>query len=375
MQKKYNFFILICSLLLLPLGQVNAADTTIINGSINKEEITNDSYTPSLQSSEDSNLVYLPLIQTESNKMTLTIIQSDDYEVIVEPTGPYNVGEQVTATAIASPGYIFTGWKGDIQGTTNPITITMNNHKTISASVEAQYEGIYFVSTTGNDNNPGTYTQPWRSIQNAANELKAGETVLIRDGVYNERIVPLNSGLEGNYITYAAYPNEEVIIDGTGVSLPYSEDGLFYLSNKHYIKIQNLTIQNSKDMGVYAVGTYSPRINTTNIILSNLKVFNSNDEAIKVVYGDTILVEKTYTKESVSSGIGIWKSNNVILDGNTVVNARNAPAAVGHEECISLASVTNFEVKNNEVYFENFQNYLGSAGIDAKVIKLTWKNT
>ena len=40
MQKKYNFFILICSLLLLPLGQVNAADTTIINGSINKEEIT-----------------------------------------------------------------------------------------------------------------------------------------------------------------------------------------------------------------------------------------------------------------------------------------------------------------------------------------------
>ena len=272
MLKKHQIFILIFSLLLLPLGQVNAADTTIINNSINKDEITNDPNTTSSQLSDATNLVYLPFIQTESNKMTLTIIQSEDYDIVVEPTGPYNVGEQVTATAIISPGNIFTGWDGDIHGTANPITIIIDNHKTISASVEPQYEGIYFVSTTGNDNNPGAYTQPWRSIQKAANELKAGETVLIRDGVYNERIVPLNSGLEGNYITYAAYPNEEVIIDGTGVSLPYSEDGLFYLSNKHYIKIQNLTIQNSKDMGVYAVGTYSPRINTTNIILSNLKV-------------------------------------------------------------------------------------------------------
>lgn len=225
---------------------------------------------------------------------------------------------------------------------------------------------IYYVATNGNDNNSCSITQPCKTIQKAASILIAGETVLIRGGTYNERIVPTNSGTAGNYITYSAYPGETVIVDGTNINMS-SEDGLFYLKDKHYIKIENITIQNSRDMGIYVLGTYSPRTNTTNIILSNLRVLNSNDEAIKVFYGDTILVEKTYTKESVSSGIGIWNSNNVLLDDNTVVNARNAPAGTGHEECISLANVTNFEVKNNEVYYENLQNYLGAVGIDAKI--------
>ena len=69
-----------------------------------------NSYTPSLQSSEDSNLVYLPLIQTESNKMT---INYHSMQMIMQVhcrtnSDPYNVGEQVTLQQLsASPGYIF----------------------------------------------------------------------------------------------------------------------------------------------------------------------------------------------------------------------------------------------------------------------------
>jgi hypothetical protein len=93
---------------------------------------------------------------------------------------------------------------------------------------------------------------------------------------------------------------------------------------------------------------------------------NSNNEAIKVFLADKILIENSYTKESVSSGIGVWHSSNIIVDNNTVVNARNLPMPQGHEECITISFVANFEVKNNEVYFENFNNYLGAAGIDIK---------
>ncbi len=46
----------------------------------------------------------------------------------------YNNGDQVIITANPSNGFQFTGWSGAITGTTNPITITMDNNKDIVAN-------------------------------------------------------------------------------------------------------------------------------------------------------------------------------------------------------------------------------------------------
>jgi Divergent InlB B-repeat domain/Galactose oxidase, central domain len=43
------------------------------------------------------------------------------------------VGSQVTLTAIAGTGYAFDHWTGDASGNTNPLTVTMNDHKVIGA--------------------------------------------------------------------------------------------------------------------------------------------------------------------------------------------------------------------------------------------------
>jgi len=43
--------------------------------------------------------------------------------------------------------------------------------------------------------------------------LQAGDTVFIREGTYNNRIEPVNSGTPGNYITYMAYSGETPVID------------------------------------------------------------------------------------------------------------------------------------------------------------------
>lgn len=42
----------------------------------------------------------------------------------------------------------------------------------------------YYVSPSGNDKNPGTETQPWQTIQKAADTLVAGDTVYIKEGFY-----------------------------------------------------------------------------------------------------------------------------------------------------------------------------------------------
>ena len=45
----------------------------------------------------------------------------------------YLPGDQVVLTASASTGYVFTGWSGDASGNTNPLTVTMNGNKNITA--------------------------------------------------------------------------------------------------------------------------------------------------------------------------------------------------------------------------------------------------
>lgn len=45
----------------------------------------------------------------------------------------YNSGAVVQLTATANPGYTFTGWSGDATGNTNPLNVTMNANKNITA--------------------------------------------------------------------------------------------------------------------------------------------------------------------------------------------------------------------------------------------------
>lgn len=46
----------------------------------------------------------------------------------------YASGSSVTLTATPNSGYVFSSWSGDASGSTNPVTITMNGPKTVTAN-------------------------------------------------------------------------------------------------------------------------------------------------------------------------------------------------------------------------------------------------
>ncbi len=53
----------------------------------------------------------------------------------ISPTsGSYNAGTSVTLTATPNNGYTFSGWSGDLSGSTNPATLTMNANKSVTAN-------------------------------------------------------------------------------------------------------------------------------------------------------------------------------------------------------------------------------------------------
>lgn len=71
----------------------------------------------------------------KSDKYTLTTSVSPSGSGTVSPSsGTYNSGSSVKLTATPSSGYKFDYWTDDASGTSNPITITMNSNKSVTAN-------------------------------------------------------------------------------------------------------------------------------------------------------------------------------------------------------------------------------------------------
>jgi len=64
------------------------------------------------------------------------------------------------------------------------------------------------------DSNTATESQPWCTIQHAADTMVAGDTAYVHEGTYSEIVSLANDGSPGNEITFVAYGDDEVIVCG-----------------------------------------------------------------------------------------------------------------------------------------------------------------
>jgi hypothetical protein len=76
----------------------------------------------------------------------------------------------------------------------------------------------YYVATTGSDSNSGKDVgHPFLTITKAASVAVAGDTVVIRAGVYRESVTLPHSGAAGSPIVFQSYPGETVTVSGADV--------------------------------------------------------------------------------------------------------------------------------------------------------------
>jgi PKD repeat protein len=72
---------------------------------------------------------------TPPTQYTLTTNTAGQGSITLNPSGgTYNEGTVVTVTANPSSGWQFDNWSGDLSGSTNPTTITMNANKSVTAN-------------------------------------------------------------------------------------------------------------------------------------------------------------------------------------------------------------------------------------------------
>ncbi|MGC4013559.1 MAG: choice-of-anchor Q domain-containing protein [Luteolibacter sp.] len=208
----------------------------------------------------------------------------------------------------------------------------------------------YYVSTSGVDTDPGTLSQPWRTIQKAAGTVVAGDTVYIRGngGVFTERV--LVSGRDGTAaapIVFKTYPGDPTAVIETTITA--TESGiisLFSIENSDYITVQNLELRNCKTTGTNAQQKNQQPMGIQitgdgkGIVISGCKVHDIWQSSTK-----------KYDMDANGFGIGVFGTSStaidgLVLDGNEVYNLRTGAS----ESVVLNGNVTSFTVTGNRVH-------------------------
>ena len=214
----------------------------------------------------------------------------------------------------------------------------------------------YYVSTSGNDNNAGTLAAPWRTIQKAANTVQPGDTVQVRAGTYNEVVTLKTSGNSTQgYITFANYPGEAPIVDGTGLGRRASgQTGLFSLEGTfNYIVIKGFEIRNysSSSRGKVPVGIDFEGAG------SNIEILNNHIHNIVQTLGScnaaNALAVALYGTQAPAS------INNVTLWGNEIDHN-----TTGCSENISFDGNVQYFVQANNLVHDGDNIGLDNIGFE-----------
>ena len=199
----------------------------------------------------------------------------------------------------------------------------------------------YYVSTTGNDDDPGTLAEPWQTLAYAVSQISSGDTVYLRAGTWGERL-DITSKSYASRTTFARYPSDPVgsaIIDGTDITPFEFEDGVIWVKLSKNVCIDGLKVINGNHTGIVLWGPSGSE--------HNLEVLNC------------------ITDTTARAGIITFYVDGATIQYNTIYNS-NMPN--GGDEVLSIASSsTNVDVSYNELYAGD--RTLGATGGEGLNIK------
>lgn len=210
-----------------------------------------------------------------------------------------------------------------------------------------QTNSSFYVSTTGDDKNPGTESAPWRTIQHAAETARPGSTVNVRGGVYEELVsINVSGNASEGFITFRSFPGESAVLDATRF-IPTSKTGVLTIHNQSYVRIEGFEIRNFRTaehrlapLGIDISGSGSHLELLKNNVHHIEQTFQGRDAPGSGGNGFGIAVYGTDAKAPITD---------LVIDGNEVHHLKTGSS----ESLVVNGNVTNFRITHNVVHDNN----------------------
>jgi parallel beta-helix repeat protein len=222
------------------------------------------------------------------------------------------------------------------------ISFAIGNHTFVQAAPGFRtlaLARIFYVSTTGNDSNPGTLESPFKTFTRAVSSLASGDTLNILPGVYNQILKIPQSGK----------PGAPILIQGTGAVIDLGNfRGPAVKVAGSYIQVTGLEVRKVDGICVGLFGN--------NVILSKLIVHECTSHGINTEYNAHIRILNSRVFRTVlqnrarnltsgwASAIKVRVSTDVLIQGNVVYH--------NYGEGIATRGA-NITIRRNKV-FDNF---------------------
>jgi Right handed beta helix region len=210
-----------------------------------------------------------------------------------------------------------------------------------------QPHASFYVATTGNNSNPGTQSAPWRTFQYAADTARAGSTVNVRSGIYEELVsINVSGNATDGFITFRSYPGETAILEAEHF-VPADRSGVLTIKNQSYVRIEGFEIRNFRTsehrltpLGINVIGAGSHIELLKNNVHHIEQTFNGRDAPGRGGNGFGIAVYGTDAKTPISE---------LVIDHNEVHHLKTGSS----ESLVVNGNVTNFRITHNVVHDNN----------------------
>ncbi|MCM1438530.1 MAG: right-handed parallel beta-helix repeat-containing protein [Roseburia sp.] len=172
-----------------------------------------------------------------------------------------------------------------------------------------------YVAADGREEGSGSESDPREIASTLADgELRPGDTVLLKPGVYNisRRTMIVASGEYNKYITFkSADPTKETVLSFYEMSFASTNRGVQVYGN--YIHWDGIDIRGAGDNGMYIGGSYN--------IVENSRFYDNRDTGLQL--GRSYSPDKTNNQYLEYDDINYWPSYNLIKNCTSYNNYDN----------------------------------------------------
>ncbi len=163
----------------------------------------------------------------------------------------------------------------------------------------------YYVASTGSDSNSGSQASPWRTLQKAANTVRAGDLVLVANGTYAGFQITADGTAASRIVIRANGTN--VVINAPNSSTPDNVN----IEGGNYVTVEGFIVNDAPRVGIRAV-------TATGVVIKGNRIARSGLDGILTGYTPQIQI-----LDNVASGSeqehGIYISNSNVANDNPVV--------------------------------------------------------